>query len=322
MPNYSGARSAIPQSIFEKYIVKKLRKDNPFLTTVKNESNRVKEGSLVFIPNAGNSPAVVVNRGTFPAVATQRADTNVIYALDVHTTDPTHVTWHEENEISYDKTDDVLADHVATLTDNAADWILYRWLVGIQESAGAYVNVQLPAANIFRTSGATTPVNPNDGQTTNRKAFIAEDVAKLQASFNKKNVPKQGRYLIVESYMYQQLIASLDASVLAAYQNTARLDEGIVGRLYGFDIYERSSVVNFNAAATSILLPGQAMAATDNIAAIAYQKQSVTMALGDIKPFGSMDDPLYYGDVHSALIKCGGRCSRSDWAGLAVVVQE
>jgi hypothetical protein len=88
MPNYSGARSAIPQSIFEKYIVKKLRKDNPFLTTVKNESNRVKEGSLVFIPNAGNSPAVVVNRGTFPAVATQRADTNVIYALDVHTTDP------------------------------------------------------------------------------------------------------------------------------------------------------------------------------------------------------------------------------------------
>lgn len=322
MPNYSGARSAIPQSIFQKYIVEKFRKDNQFLAKVANESGNVLEGSLVFIPNAGASPEVVVNRSVFPAVATQRADTNVIYPLDVHSSTPTHITWHESNEISYDKTDSVLSDHVQTLIDNAADWVLYRWLVGIQESAGAYVPIQIPAANIYRTSGAQTPVNPNDGQTTNRKALVAADVSKLQSAFNKNKVPKKDRCLVIESYMYQQLVESLSGNLLAAYQNTARIDEGIVGRLYGFDIYERNSVVNFNEAATSVLLPGQAMAATDNIGAIAYQKSCVTYAMGDVIPFGAINDPNYYGDIHSALVKCGGRAKRTDWAGIACIVQE
>jgi hypothetical protein len=50
-------------------------------------------------------------------------------------------------------------------------------------------------------------------------------------------------------------------------------------------------------------------------------KESVTKAIGDTKLFQDMDTPLYYGDIHSGLVKMGGRCRREDWKGIAVIVQ-
>ena len=110
----SGAVSAIPVEIFSAYIVEKLRKTNPHLACAVDESSNVLGGSVVHIPQAGTSPSVVKNRSSFPGTIVQRGDSHITYPLDVYTTDPTHVTWHEENENSYAKTDSVLNDHVAT----------------------------------------------------------------------------------------------------------------------------------------------------------------------------------------------------------------
>jgi hypothetical protein len=43
--------------------------------------------------------------------------------------------------------------------------------------------------------------------------------------------------------------------------------------------------------------------------------------MGDTKLFQDMDNPLYYGDIHSGLVKMGGRCRREDWKGIGLVVQ-
>lgn len=313
--------SAIPVEIFSKYIVEKLRKSNPHFGFATDESASVLGGAVVHIPQAGNSPDVVKNRKTFPATAVQRADSHITYALDVFSTDPTHVTWHEKNEVSYAKTDSVLNDHVATLVESVGDNTFYNWAHGLKFSAGSYVPDVIPASNIIRTSGAAVAVNAEDGQTGTRKAFTYADLAKAQSKMNKAGVPKEGRYACIESYMYQQLIDSLSANQMAAFQATADLANGVVGKLCGFNIMERSTVLNFTAALAPIL-PEQALAATDNLAAFAWQKNSVGIAKGDIKPFQSADDPTYYGDIFSALVKIGGRCRRADWKGVIAIVQE
>lgn len=308
--------SPIPVQVFRDYIIEKLRKVNPFLAFAIIETAFVLGGAVVHIPNAGASPTVVKNRSTFPATAVQRTDSFVIYALNVFTTTPTFVTWHEENEISYDKTDSVLNDHVQTLMEAVGDDILYAWVTGIKSDGTAD---SIPAANIIKTTGAAVAVT-EDGQTGTRKAFTYTDLANAQAKMNKMNVPKSDRYALLESYQYQQLINSLSSNQMAAFQQTADIANGIVGRLAGFNIMERSSVLAFNGNVP--VAPGTALSATSCLGALCWQKDSVALALGDIKPFQDDDNPQYYGDIFSAAVKAGGRCRRQDWAGVIAIVQD
>lgn len=308
--------SPIPVQVFRDYIIEKLRKVNPFLAFAIIETAFVLGGAVVHIPNAGASPTVVKNRSTFPATAVQRTDSFVTYALNVFTTTPTFVTWHEENEISYDKTDSVLNDHVQTLMEAVGDDILYAWVTGTKSDGTAD---SIPAANIIKTTGSAVAVT-EDGQTGTRKAFTYTDLANAQAKMNKMNVPKSDRYALLESYQYQQLINSLSSNQMAAFQQTADIANGIVGRLAGFNILERSSVLAFNDNVP--VAPGTALSATSCLGALCWQKDSVALALGDIKPFQDDDNPQYYGDIFSAAVKAGGRCRRQDWAGVIAIVQD
>ncbi|MDR3328404.1 MAG: hypothetical protein LBT04_09940 [Prevotellaceae bacterium] len=321
MATNPGAISAIPVEIFANYIVEKLRKENPHLEAATDESSFVLGGSVVHIPQAGTSPSVVKNRNTFPATAVQRGDSFVTYPLDVFSTDPTHVTWQEENEISYDKTDSVLNDHTNTLVEAIGDNMLYVWAKGLKPNgSGGFAADEIPAAAKIATAGTAAAVNPDDGQTGTRLKLTYAELQSAQAKMNKAGVPKKERYAMLESYMYQQFIDSLSANQMAAFQAAADLKNGVVGEFAGFKILERSSVLAFSSAGV-LKVPGAALAATDNLACFCWQKQSVAKALGDIKPFAAIDDPTYYGDIFSALVKSGGRCRRGDWKGIIAIVQ-
>lgn len=315
-----GAISAIPVEVFASYIVEKLRKENPHFEAAIDESAFVLGGSVVHIPQAGNSPAVVKNRKTYPAVVVQRGDSFVTYTLDVYSTDPTHISWHEANEISYDKTDSVLNDHVATLIEAVGDNLPYTWVKGLKYNGTAFVADEIPASAKIMTTGAATAVNPTDGQTGNRKAFTYKELQTSQAKMNKDGVPKKDRYAMLESYMYQQFLDSLSANQMAAFQAAADLSKGICGEFAGFKIMERSTVLAFSQAGV-LNVPGAALQATDNLASLCWQKNSVAKAKGDIKPFQNVDDATYYGDILSALVKMGGRCRRADWKGIIAIVQ-
>lgn len=313
-------QSQIPAEIFADYIVEKLRRTNPHIDLCVDESKYVKGGALVHIPQSGNSPDVVKNRSVFPAVALQRGDTMITYNLDVYSTDPVHVSWDETAEISYDKTDSVLNDHTTTLIESCGDNICYNWVHGLVKVGNAYNTVTIPATNIIRTSGEQEDVNPEDGQTLQRCALHYRDLQTAQAKANKAGVPKDRRYAMIESYMYQQLIDSFSANQMAAFQGTADLAKGVVGMFAGWKILERGLVVNFDENDVP-LPPEQALSATDNIGCLCWHVESVTKAKGDIVPFQNENDALHYGDVMSSLLKHGGRCRRQDWKGLYAIVQ-
>lgn len=307
----------ISQEVFANYIVEKLRRSNPHLGLAADESQYVKAGAVVHIPQAGASPQTVKNRSTFPAVATQRGDTSVTYALDSFTTEPVHVAWSEQAEISYDKTDSVLADHVATLMETVGDNIIYDWVAGLKNK-GAATDV-IPASNILITAGTLDAFELAPGKTVQRNAFSYKDLENAQYLMNHQNVPKQGRYALLESKMYQQLLDSLSANQMAAFQAAADLKNGICGRLFGFDILERSAVLNFVSTTTPVV-PGTEIVNTMNPAALCWQKDCVAIAKGDIMPYQDLGNPLYYGDIFSAEVKMGGRAKRSGYEGVVAII--
>lgn len=311
----------VPQEIWNSYIVEKLRKTNPHLNLCSDESQHVKGGSVVYIPQAGSSPNVVKNRQQYPADVTKRNDTAIMYALDDYTTDPTHMPTFENMEISYNKTDSVLGDHTLTLAETIGDEMLYNWVRGLKPLANGGIQVEfLPESNIIYTSGAASAVNSEDGQTGQRKILTYKEVDIANAKMNKAKVAKEGRYAMFESYMYQQFIDSLSNNQMAAFQASADLSLGIVGKYAGFTFLERSSVLAYKAN-KDLVIPGEALSADDNLACFLWQKDSVTKALGDTKIYQDLDDPRYFGDIYSGQVKMGGRCKRADWKGVITIVQ-
>lgn len=316
MGEMSNSVSVIPQHVFQSYIAEKLRVTNPHLAYATDESGRVLDGAVVHIPNAGASPGVVKNRKTFPATATQREDSMVLYPLDVYSTDPTHVTWHEANEVSYAKMDSVLGDHVATLAEAVGDNMFYNWVHGYDGKMGEQM---LPTSHIVYTSGGAVSVKES-GQSGERKSLTYADLQRAQAVMSKQNVPQTERYAALESYQLQELINSLSSNQMAAFQQTADLKNGVIGMLCGFKILERSRVLAFTAAGAP-KMPGEAWEASDNVGALCWHRGSVAKAMGETKLFRDVDSPTYYGEVLSALVKMGGRCRRADWAGVVAIVQ-
>jgi hypothetical protein len=294
----------VQTEIWVKYIMDRLFKDNAFLANAYNDDQYVVGGRIVHIPQPGSKPTVVKNRSSYPAVTVQRTDTDITYTLDSYTTDPTQITAAEMAEITYDKIGSVFGDHAGFLAETVADDLLIKWATGL--------------ANIVRTSGADSALGLVAGQTGTRKVMLAKDLKNVAKQMNLQNVPKQDRFVLLESNMLDQLTDDLTQTQYRDFSQYFDATNNIVGKLYGFNIMERSNVT-ISSSADAINPLGSATLSTDNVVSLAWQKNSVARALGERKFFERKDDPLFYGDVYSALLRMGGRRRRSDDAGIFLI---
>lgn len=302
---------AIQQEFWVNYIIESLFKENEFMSKSFDESDNVLNGSVVHIPQAGVASTVVKNRSSFPATAVRRTDTDISYTLDIYSTDPRHITNAEEKEISYDKMGSAIGEDISALNESYAEDLLYKWAPTV-------------TTQILRTTGGLVATSLAPGATGTRKLFLKEDLKRAQALMNKQNIPKTERYALFPSDIYQELTA--DATLMARDgANGAELSmkDGVVLRLYGFNIMERSDTTIFTNAAPPVpKAPGTATAVTDNQAIICWQKNAVAKALGSTDFFENKKDALFFGDVYSMEVKMGGRKRRSDGKGVIAIVQE
>ncbi len=298
---------AIQKEIWAKYIMDNLFKDQEFLQYAFNADEYVLQGAVVHIPQAGAKPTVVKNRSTFPATVVRRTDTDITYPLDEYTSDPTHIPHADTVELSYDKMDSVIGEHVATLREQIGDDILIKWA---PTTAGQYV----------ATSGADVSAHLPSATGT-RKKLLKEDLKAARTLMNKQNILKSDRYALLDSDMMDQL---LDDEDLKKRDSSLELDMkgGVITRLYGFNLMERSSVLVYNSAGTPAPKAfGAAGAATDNAAVLCWQKNAVERALGEVDFFERLKDPEYYGDIYSALVRMGGRKRRTAGEGVVSILQ-
>lgn len=314
LPKAQGtANMAIQKEIWMSTLVENLFANNSFISKAFNADMFVTQGKTVHIPNAGNPSGVKKNRKSFPATVETRTDVDLSFDLDEFTTDPIKIPNADTYELSYNKRESVLKNDKSKLMEEVANSFVYYWSPTVADAK-------------LRTSGdAVTAHLPS--ATGNRKAFDKADVKKAMTLFNKQNIPQEGRYLLVDADMFDQLLDSLTAKEIDVFNNLANISEGTVGKLYTFNIMMRSKAGRYttglNRKAWTNDDGGEvAGAATDHGAAIAWHENSVCRALGAVDAFEEEDSPTHYGDIYSFLARAGGRPMRSDVEGLAAIIQD
>lgn len=256
----------------------------------------------VHVPNAGAPSGVVINRTTKPATVNQRTDNELTYDIDELTTNPIHIPNVDVVELSYDKRQSVLMNDRQQLQKAAMENLLYKWA---------------EAGSTIKTSGDTAAAHTSDTATGTRKKITKGDVLKIATKFNVDDVPLEGRYLLLDASMYNDLLEDLTDKELSAYLASANAQGGVLGRLYGFDIMMRSRVLRLNDG-TVVKWDAEGVA-TEVAAGLAWQQGCVSRALGEVKMFDSTDNPLYYGDIYSFLLRTGGALRRYDKKGVVLL---
>ena len=300
---------AIQREIWEDHIEGNLFKNNEFLLASTDAGQYVLQGKVVHIPQAGATPSVTRNRSSLPATVLQRTDMDITYTLDQYTTDPILIPEAETYELSYSKRESVLGEHESSLRESVAENILVDWSPSV-------------AGNIIRTTGASIPTYVA-GTTGNRKKFGTQDLKNAQLILNRQNVPLEGRYALISADMFQQLTDDMSLTQYRDFSANYDVKDGVLGRLFGFNIMMRSSVVTYTNDSTPVVNPyGTAAAVTDNDAALCWQMSSVERALGEVRFFERVGDPTYYGDVYSVSLRMGARIRRQDGKGIVAIVQD
>lgn len=299
-------KNAVQVEIWEKWIAENLFESNPHLMHAWNADEYVIMGKVVHIPQAGSKPAVVVNRSSYPATAVTRNDTDITYAIDEYTTDPTRIPHADTVELSYPKMESVLGDHREMLQETIGTGILIKW-------------APTAAGNILRTTGASAAAHIGTG---NRKSMTVDDLDKARVAMNKMKVSKKDRYALFDEDMMQQLTRELNVNSARDFSVILDPKTGEIDKLCGFKILTRPTVLTYDAAAGAVSPLGAAANATDNGAVLCWQKNAVERAKGEIKFFEDLNSPTMYGDIYSALIRMGGRIRRADAAGVLAIVQD
>ena len=223
---------AIQKEIWQDHIEGNLFKNNEFLLASTDAGQYVLNGHVVHIPQAGALPTVVKNRSSVPATVVQRGDTDITYTLDEYTTDPILIPNAETFELSYNKRESVLSEYETSLRQTVADNLLIDWAP--TASTGV----------IVRTTGAAVATTLA-GTTGNRAKFVVSDLKNAQLQLNKQNVPMEGRYALISADMFQQLTDDMSATQYRDFSAAYDVKDGVLGRLFGFNIMMRSGVVTY-----------------------------------------------------------------------------
>jgi hypothetical protein len=239
----------------------------------------------------------------------QRTDTDITYTLDEYTTDPILIPNAETFELSYNKRESVLGEYESSLRQTVADNLLIDW----SPSGGTGL--------VVRTTGVSTATTLY-GTTGNRAKFTVTDLKNAQNQLNKQNIPMEGRYALMSADMFQQLTDDMSATQYRDFSAAYDVKDGVLGRLFGFNIMMRGGVVTYtNATAPVVNAYGATANATDNDGILCWQTGAVERALGQIKFFERIGDPTFYGDVYSVSVRMGGRIRREDANGIVAIVQ-
>lgn len=118
--------------------------------------------------------------------------------------------------------------------------------------------------------------------------------------FKKDKVSFANRYVMLTEDGYYDFLDSLSESEATAFSASADLAKGILGKYYGFEIVQET------------ILP-------QGVEMLAWQKQSLSVAKGEVELFEDENSATMYGDVISGQVRAGGNIIRNDGKGVYVV---
>lgn len=324
-------QNAITPEVWVNYIVENLFKNNEFLMHSVDESQYVIGNTVVHIPQAGTPSGVKKNRAQVPATITRRKDIDITYVLDEFTTDPRYIPNADKVELSYDKMDSCMGEDMAYLQQIVCEAMLYNW-----------------KPKYYIKCSGTKSANYLLHGTGVRTYLTVADFAKAKSIFNKWNIPKSDRYVILNTEMFDQLCAEVRAASVANSNLSAVYDpvSGDLRKLESFDIIVRSTVLLASNSTLSAVTGTQYYEWTSSdllyssedyedivngdtspaneacTVGLFWHKSAVARAMGSTETFQDTGNPTYYGDIYSFLQRLGGRARRNDGKGVLGLIQE
>lgn len=291
--------------VFSSDLQKNLFPDNAFYKSSKLDAGAAVTAKTVEVPQSGAEPTISVNPAVFPLTASQRTDDTKTYSIDLFATTPIHI--EDENEVvtNYSKRMDILSDHINSLNTKIADNMANAW--------GATV-----AANKLAMTGTARP-SALAGTTGDRKGIAYADLVSAMELMDRQDVPHDGRNIVVDSQGFADLL-KLDQFISFDYNNMKPVVSGQVGEILGMRVFKRSRTLVYDNANAKAAL-GDAVAATDNSAALIWHQNFVRRAEGTVKVYSEIDSPLYLGSIFAAAVRNGGMASRADEKGVISLIE-
>ncbi len=173
---------------------------------------------VIHMVDVGADPDVLLNNTTYPIDIQELTDEDKVFSLNKFQTKATPVTDDELYAISYDKMARVIESHANAINDTK-----------FKMAAHALC----PESNTD-----TTPVLTATGdvdEATGRIRICVADIAAMKRALDKLKVPATNRRLVLSTDHVNDLLLT-DQAFREQY-NIDR-NNGTVGKLYGFDIYE------------------------------------------------------------------------------------
>lgn len=234
------------------------------------------EGTVLNLAKAGATPSVLVNNTVWPIPVTSITETSLTVTLDMLDTTPTVIHDWQQKQYAYDKLRSDTEGHALALNNTAAE----RGAFNVCQAS------HVPASGRFKLQASGAAVG-------GRPTLTFKDVANIQLLFNNFNVPPQGRTLVLshEHAMDLQNEDRVAMNQLADHKN------GIIGRIYGFDLYSSGHGAVYESATGTKQALGAATAAGFFRASFAFQQRTVMKAWKAAKAFYTIDDPTYRGTI-------------------------
>lgn len=182
------------------------------------DNSSIVDNDVIHLVDVGVDPDVLINNTTYPIPLQELPDGDIAISLDKFQTKVTPITDDELYAISYDKMARVKESHGNSIKD-----------AKFAKAAHAMcANSHTAKTPVLATTGERDPE-------TGRKKMTANDLLRMKRAMDKLGVPTAGRRLVLCNDHVNDLL-----EISQAFKEQYNIDRnnGTVGRLYGFDIYE------------------------------------------------------------------------------------
>jgi hypothetical protein len=304
---------------FSTELQKELFPDNSFYQKSRTEGGIGADVENVDIPVAGNiGKAKSGDPEVLPLQVKVREDSFKTYPVEQLYTDPYLVRNEEQIVLNYNKLQDVASSLAMSINTRAGNIAATNW--------GATL-----ASNIVQTTG-TGRLSTVTGTTGNRKAIAKNDMIGVRSAFNKMNLPNLGRnslFGLLTPEMVGDLLKVPEFVDADKTGELSKLINGEIGFICGFNLMMRnndigSTGIMYSEAATPVKRAvDEALAVTDNAAAIFWHASMVRNAQGNAKSFIDRGKPEYLGGtLLSSVVRFGATFDRPDQKGIYVLVED
>lgn len=238
------------------------------------DNSSIVDNDVIHLIDVGVDPDVLINNTTYPIPLQALDDADIPIGLDKFQTKVTPITDDELYAISYDKMARVKESHGNAIKD-----------AKFAKAAHAMcANSHTAKTPVLATTG---PRDPETG----RRMLIPADLIRMKKAMDKLQVPAVGRRLVLCNDHVNDLLA-VDQKFKEQY-NIDR-NNGTVGRLYGFDIYEFANNPLYTTAGVKKAV-GATAGTGEFQCSFAFYTQRVFKATGSTKMYYSPanTDPEY-----------------------------